>query len=87
MWLQPYESGNDYNTTDFKNDVDALWEEMSDLYYKLHAYVRYKLRNSGPYEAEFGEESPIPAHILGKFFFFFRGTLFLRKLYLKNFNI
>jgi peptidyl-dipeptidase A len=62
MWLQPYRAPG-YTTDQFKVDVDDLWNDMKELYEKLHAYVRYRLRDY--YDDSFGENSPIPAHLLG----------------------
>ena len=38
MWIYPYES------PDFKQDMEALWEQLMPLYRQIHAYVRRKLR-------------------------------------------
>ena len=59
MWLDEYE------TPDFREQLAALWEEVSPLYRQLHAFVRARLR------ARYGDEvvsrtGPIPAHLLGK---------------------
>lgn len=58
MWIRDYES------QDFPEQVEALWQQLQPLYQQLHAYVRRRLRE------QYGEEivtktGPIPAHLLG----------------------
>ena len=65
MWLNPYATSQNYSTDDFKIDIEDLWEKIRPLYLNLHAYVRWRLRNSEPFKASFGKEQPIPAHMLG----------------------
>lgn len=53
-----------YETADFEEQVERLYDELGPLYLQLHAYVRRKL-----YE-HYGSDKiditgPIPAHILG----------------------
>lgn len=55
----PYESPN------FQQDIDEVWEMIRPLYEELHAYIRRKLRDLyGP--EKIGGHSPLPSHILGK---------------------
>jgi len=55
----PYESPN------FQQDVEEVWEMIRPLYEELHAYVRRKLRELyGP--EKIGGHAPLPSHILGK---------------------
>ena len=59
FWLK------DYEADDFKDQVEALWQQLRPLYLQLHAYVRRRLRE------QYGEDivskkGPIPAHLLGK---------------------
>lgn len=55
----PYESLN------FQQDIDEVWEMIRPLYEELHAYVRRKLRELyGP--EKIGGHAPLPSHILGK---------------------
>ncbi|XP_076294976.1 angiotensin-converting enzyme Ance-3 isoform X2 [Lasioglossum baleicum] len=57
-WMFPYESPN------FQEDVEQVWEMIRPLYEELHAYVRRKLRDLyGP--EKIGAHAPLPAHILG----------------------
>ncbi|KAH8024054.1 hypothetical protein HPB51_020812 [Rhipicephalus microplus] len=55
---------SDYETENMTEIVDKLWEELSPLYKKLHAYVRMKLREI--YPGRLPEDGTIPAHLLGK---------------------
>ncbi|KAL6422848.1 hypothetical protein ACFW04_010403 [Cataglyphis niger] len=57
-WMFPYESPN------FQQDIDEVWEMIRPLYEELHAYVRRKLRELyGP--EKIGGHAPLPSHILG----------------------
>ncbi|XP_014300060.1 angiotensin-converting enzyme isoform X2 [Microplitis demolitor] len=57
-WMFPYES------PDFQQELDEVWESVRPLYEELHAYVRKKLRDLyGP--ERIGGHTPLPAHILG----------------------
>lgn len=57
-WMFPYESPN------FQQDVEEVWEAIRPLYEELHAYVRRKLRELyGP--EKIGGHAPLPSHILG----------------------
>lgn len=58
MWLDNYESA------DFKKQIQSLWEQIKPLYLQIHAYVRYHLRKT--YGDIVSERGPIPAHLLGK---------------------
>ncbi|KAJ6225294.1 hypothetical protein RDWZM_003839 [Blomia tropicalis] len=58
LWLFPWE------TPDFKQQIEQLWQEVMPYYQKFHAYVRMKLRKF--YGAErMPNDGTIPAHILG----------------------
>ena len=57
FWIRHYESDT------FKEEIDAIWEQVQDLYVDLHAYVRHRLSQT---YSQFSEEDTIPAHILGK---------------------
>uniref|UniRef100_A0A6P7FKT6 Angiotensin-converting enzyme n=1 Tax=Diabrotica virgifera virgifera TaxID=50390 RepID=A0A6P7FKT6_DIAVI len=57
VWLLDYEDDT------FKDQVQALWEQVKPLYLELHAYVRFKLRQK--YGDIVPEKGPIPAHLLG----------------------
>ncbi|KAF5302724.1 hypothetical protein FQR65_LT08466 [Abscondita terminalis] len=57
LWRSAYESPN------FINNTDKLWNQVKPLYEELHKYVRTKLRNEYP---EFdGSDGLIPAHLFG----------------------
>ncbi|EFN73268.1 Angiotensin-converting enzyme, partial [Camponotus floridanus] len=57
-WMFPYESLN------FQQDIDQVWEMIRPLYEELHAYIRRKLRELyGP--EKIGGHAPLPSHILG----------------------
>ncbi|XP_077483575.1 angiotensin-converting enzyme-like [Amblyomma americanum] len=54
---------SDYETANMTEIVDKLWEEVSPLYKKLHAFVRMKLREI--YPGRLPADGTIPAHLLG----------------------
>lgn len=54
----------DYESADFKEDVEQLWQTLKPLYEKIHAYVRAKLRDV--YGDQLSDDGLIPAHLLGK---------------------
>ncbi|KAJ8910672.1 hypothetical protein NQ315_002921 [Exocentrus adspersus] len=54
---------NDYEVSDFKQQVQNLWEQLRPLYLQIHAYVRFKLREK--YGDVVSEKGPIPIHLLG----------------------
>ncbi|CAL1685998.1 unnamed protein product [Lasius platythorax] len=57
-WMFPYQSPN------FQQDIDEVWEMIRPLYEELHAYVRRKLREHyGP--EKIGGHASLPSHILG----------------------
>lgn len=58
-WMFPYES------TNFQQEIDEVWESIRPLYEELHAYVRKRLRDIYGLE-KIGGHTPLPAHILGK---------------------
>ncbi|XP_025834025.1 angiotensin-converting enzyme [Agrilus planipennis] len=57
MWLDDFES------SDFRQQVQKLWEQLKPLYLQIHAYVRFQLRKK--YGDIVSEKGPIPAHLLG----------------------
>lgn len=60
LWRSKY----DMSPAEFAQEVDRLWAQVKPLYEKLHAYVRWKLREKyGP--GVVPEKGPIPAHLLG----------------------
>ncbi|KAH8273874.1 hypothetical protein KR044_002450 [Drosophila immigrans] len=60
-WYLAYESGN------FRQDMDIVWEQIRPLYELLHSYVRRKLRDYyGP--DRINRIAPIPSHILGNMY-------------------
>ncbi|KAH8393573.1 hypothetical protein KR200_005006 [Drosophila serrata] len=60
-WYLAYESGN------FRQDMDIVWEQIRPLYESLHSYVRRKLRDYyGP--DRINRIAPIPSHILGNMY-------------------
>ena len=59
LWMFPYETPN------FQEEVDQVWEGIRPLYEELHAYIRRKLRELyGP--EKISGQAPLPSHILGK---------------------
>lgn len=58
LWLFPWE------TEDFKDQIEHLWQEVRPYYQKLHAYVRMKLRHFYG-SLRMPSDGTIPAHILG----------------------
>uniref|UniRef100_W8AG00 Angiotensin-converting enzyme n=2 Tax=Ceratitis capitata TaxID=7213 RepID=W8AG00_CERCA len=61
FWYLPYESAN------FRQDVENVWEQIRPLYELLHSYVRRKLRDYyGP--NRINRIAPIPSHILGNMY-------------------
>lgn len=58
LWLFPWE------TTNFKTQIEQLWNEIQPYYRKLHAFVRKRLRQFYG-ESLFPTDGTIPAHILG----------------------
>ncbi|XP_017475074.1 PREDICTED: angiotensin-converting enzyme-like [Rhagoletis zephyria] len=61
FWYLPYESAN------FRQDVEIVWEQIRPLYEGLHSYVRRKLRDYyGP--NRINRIAPIPSHILGNMY-------------------
>jgi peptidyl-dipeptidase A len=59
MWRSKYDMPPD----EFTRELDRLWDQVRPLYLKLHAYVRFKLREK--YGDVVPEQGPIPAHLLG----------------------
>jgi peptidyl-dipeptidase A len=59
MWRSKYDMPPDA----FAKEVDRLWEQVRPLYVSLHAYVRWKLRET--YGDAVPATGPIPAHLLG----------------------
>jgi peptidyl-dipeptidase A len=62
IWLAQYEDPN------FKAQVAAVWGTVEELYKQLYGYVRFRLREVYP-EEFLTDTDPIPAHILGIFYF------------------
>lgn len=58
LWLLGYEA------EDFRDQMTTLWNDVSELYYKLYAYVRFKLADVYPDQIK-GDSEPLPAHIFG----------------------
>ncbi|XP_055642821.1 angiotensin-converting enzyme isoform X2 [Toxorhynchites rutilus septentrionalis] len=57
-WQFPYESRN------FREEMEQVWNEILPLYEMIHAYVRRKLRDFyGP--DKINNNAPLPDHILG----------------------
>lgn len=57
-WMFPYES------LDFQQEIENVWEIIRPLYEELHAYVRKKLRDLyGP--EKISGHAPLPSHVLG----------------------
>ncbi|XP_065079551.1 angiotensin-converting enzyme [Ochlerotatus camptorhynchus] len=57
-WQFPYESRN------FREEMEQVWNEILPLYEMIHAYVRRKLREFyGP--DKINRNAPLPDHILG----------------------
>lgn len=67
---------SDYETENMTDIVDKLWEELSPLYKKLHAYVRMRLKEI--YHGRMPEDGTIPAHLLGNMWAQEWGTLYPR---------
>ncbi|MES1255176.1 MAG: M2 family metallopeptidase [Acidobacteriota bacterium] len=59
MWRSKY----DMPPEEFTKEVDRLWGQVRPLYLKLHAYVRFKLREK--YGDVVPVTGPIPAYLLG----------------------
>ncbi|XP_013394530.1 angiotensin-converting enzyme-like [Lingula anatina] len=53
-----------YDTADFRDQLEQLYEEMKPLYLNLHAYVKNKLKAKYG-ESLFPPSGHIPAHLLG----------------------
>lgn len=51
-----------YETPDFREVCEALWQQVKPLFVELHGYVRYKLRGIYP---QISENGPLPAHVFG----------------------
>lgn len=60
LWRSKYDMPPD----EFAREVDRLWDQVRPLYEKLHAFVRWKLREKYG-AAVVPEKGPIPAHLLG----------------------
>jgi peptidyl-dipeptidase A len=57
LWLFNWETNN------FKELMETLWQEIEGLYKKLHTFVRMKLRKR--YKNKMPADGTIPAHLLG----------------------
>ncbi|XP_066299955.1 angiotensin-converting enzyme-like [Branchiostoma lanceolatum] len=53
-----------YETADFQEQLENLYNQLSPLYNTLHAYVRKKLREQYGQD-KISANGPIPAHLLG----------------------
>ncbi len=60
MWLNNYLKDD----KDFQNDLESLWQEIKPLYEKVHAYVRYRLKDKWGAD-KIDAEKALPAHIFG----------------------
>lgn len=60
MWLSNFVMDD----PNFKEDMEGIWEQLSPLYKKVHAYTRHMLRERFGHHLV-GKSDPIPAHILG----------------------
>ncbi|XP_032689502.1 angiotensin-converting enzyme-like [Odontomachus brunneus] len=54
----------DYETDNFPEQIETLWQQLKPLYLQLHAYVRRELRKKYG-EDIVSKDGPIPAHLLG----------------------
>ncbi|XP_011148683.1 angiotensin-converting enzyme [Harpegnathos saltator] len=54
----------DYETDNFPEQIETLWQQLKPLYLQLHAYVRRELREKYG-EDLVSKDGPIPAHLLG----------------------
>ena len=55
-----------YETDNFKETIEQLWQQVKPLYQQLHAYVKHKLRDAYPQLRDrFPASGHIPAHITG----------------------
>ncbi|UYV61410.1 hypothetical protein LAZ67_1004760 [Cordylochernes scorpioides] len=53
-----------YETPNFPQTVEDLWEQAKPLYQRLHGYVRVKLKKKFP-KVKFPRDGTIPAHLIG----------------------
>ena len=53
-----------YETDRVEEMFDTVWEDLKELYFELHAYVRYKLKDT--YGDLVKDDELIPAHLLGE---------------------
>ena len=51
-----------YEVDDLPEIVEGLYQSLKPLYQELHAYVRFKLRDTYP---QISKDGPIPAHLFG----------------------
>ena len=51
-----------YEVDDLQEIVEGLYQSLKPLYQELHAYVRFKLRDTYP---QISKDGPIPAHLFG----------------------
>lgn len=58
MWTYGYETDN------FKDEMENLWDQLKPLYEQVHAYIRRKLMEMYG-EDRISKRGPIPAHLLG----------------------
>lgn len=72
-WLESFE------TADFKEQIEELWQQIRPLYLQIHAYVRHQLRKK--YGDVVSEKGPIPAHLLGLTQLFGKSTLLIVRVW------
>jgi hypothetical protein len=74
-----------YEIENFQQEIAFLWEQVKPLFQQIHAYLRRKLWEAhGKDNSIVDLEGPIPASLLGKFFYMFLKTLYsnMRKVLL-----
>ncbi|KAF7991815.1 hypothetical protein HCN44_010616 [Aphidius gifuensis] len=57
-WMKEYETDN------FPDQIELLWQQIKPLYLQIHAYVRRQLLNKYGTNV-LSKDGPIPAHLLG----------------------
>lgn len=53
----------DFESEDFPEMCDKIWDQIKPLFQQLHAFIRRKLREKHP--DYITKDGPIPAHLLG----------------------
>lgn len=54
-----------YSESDFKADIEHLWQQVKPLYEQLYSYVR-KILATEVYPGKIQRYGRLPAHVLGK---------------------